>query len=378
MHILSFYFAILRKNFRTQIFLLLILAVIFGFIIFITLRIVDKGRFLEAFYDISENDLYTRLLGDTPFTFLSEISNLPQLHRSALDNSLIPFKEDVFISVIIENHPKSRPQMKGLSKAGIVYEALAEGGITRFLAIFSYQNLSKIGPIRSARPYFVQLAQSYYGGFAHAGGSPQALSLISQIELVNLEGLYYEEISGRYFFRDTDYYAPHNLFADLVKLKPLVRDTNKVQTSILPLFNFLDENIKKDYTQDARQIIIDFSETEFKTVFAYNSELNKYLRYLGGIPHIDSTDNSQVAPSNVIVVKARHDLIDDDGRLDIGVIGKGKAFVFTRGQKFSAIWHKKNSLTSIRFNTEDDGEIYLSSGQTWIAIIDDEDKLLVN
>jgi hypothetical protein len=109
---------------------------------------------------------------------------------SILDGQKISKKEDYILAVVVENEVSSRPQQKGLSKAQVVYEMLAEGGITRYLALYSRELPGQIGPLRSARPYLVELTAQFQAVFLHAGGSDDALKEINRNDQVlGLNGL---------------------------------------------------------------------------------------------------------------------------------------------------------------------------------------------
>src|SRR5690554_5162744 len=112
------------------------------------------------------------------------------------------------LGVMIENSISARPQ-SGVIQADVVYEILSEGTITRFLALFHSQKPKRIGPVRSARTYYVQLAKGYDAIYSSAGGSPGGLKLVQSDYIDDISGLAYD---GRYFTRSSDRYAPHNLY----------------------------------------------------------------------------------------------------------------------------------------------------------------------
>ncbi|KKP37425.1 MAG: hypothetical protein UR27_C0006G0032 [Candidatus Peregrinibacteria bacterium GW2011_GWA2_33_10] len=302
------------------------------------------------------------------------IKDTAELNNSVLDNRIISKEEDMIIAVMIENHPDSRAQMKGLSKASIVYEMLAEGGITRFMALFSYQDLGLIGPVRSARPYYVNLAREFSDVYAHAGGSNDALNLIPNTKLINLEALYYEGF-GKYFYRNKNYYAPHNLFANLNEVKELVKSKMKSKKKYdKSFFQFNDledmENLDK-----ASEIEINFSYPSFNVVFNYDESDQKYYRFLAGKKHLDSIDGSQIAPSNVVVLLTNYRTYDSYGRLEYDLIGEGSAMLFRNGRMVPANWKKSGVLERLKIFDKNAGEISFESGQIWIGFINDETKL---
>ncbi|MGB9680810.1 MAG: DUF3048 domain-containing protein, partial [Minisyncoccia bacterium] len=111
------------------------------------------------------------------------------------------------LAVSIENHPESRPQ-SGLDKASLIFESPTEGGITRFLAFFVENDVQKLGPVRSARTYFLDWLSEFDGIFAHCGGNADALALIPSYNIKDLDEFNFPKI----YWRTYDRYPPHNLY----------------------------------------------------------------------------------------------------------------------------------------------------------------------
>ncbi|MBI5221693.1 MAG: DUF3048 domain-containing protein [Candidatus Magasanikbacteria bacterium] len=159
---------------------------------------------------------------------------LPQ-YFSSLDGTTVSSSEMInpfVVGIMIDNHPDARPQ-SGLVAAKIVYEAPAEGGITRYFAIFdSIQSVEKVGPVRSARPYFVDWLEEYSGLYMHCGGAPEALAKIKSEKVFDAD----EFFNGPYYWRDESRIAPHNLFTKSEQIKKI----------ILHLFPHSQIEIKKD------------------------------------------------------------------------------------------------------------------------------------
>ncbi len=142
------------------------------------------------------------------------------------------------LAVMINNAPAARPQ-SGLSQADIVYEVLAEGGITRLIGIFqSQEGIEKIGPIRSIRPYLIRLGESYGGVLVHAGGSPEAYSIIQKQGKQDLDEI---GNAGAFFWRAKDRKAPHNLYSSDEKLREAAAKLGYDQQVQVPQYSFLAE-----------------------------------------------------------------------------------------------------------------------------------------
>ena len=195
-----------------------------------------------------------------------EITNLPQNeNKIEEEKKLVPSltngvlvekgKEDKFpVAIIFDNFDLARPQA-GLAEADIVYEAEAEGGVTRYLGIFShYDNLKKIGPVRSARPYFVDWAEEYNSLFVHCGGSPEALVKITDESIFDLNEFY----NGSYFWRASSN-APHNIFTSGELLRKYLEKENKKEGNF-SAWKFKDE-AKEEERPVENKIEVEFNST---------------------------------------------------------------------------------------------------------------------
>lgn len=277
------------------------------------------------------------------------------------------------IGMMIENLPEVRPQA-GLSNAAVVYEALAEGGATRFLAIFNGpgDNLAKIGPVRSARPYYLEWSSEYNAVYGHAGGSPDALQMIAGFGIQALNGIGRE---GKYFWRDRGIGAPHNLFTSSELLSRAVRDLgiDALTPTFVP-WHFKDDRAIADRPTGEPFVTIKFSGFAFETEYRYRQATNDYARFNSGLPHEDSTTGEQIHAKNVIVQIIPKILdVGEKGRLTLDVHGTGKAFIFVDGGMNVGTWSKKDRTSRTEFFFEDGKAAELNRGSTWIAVVP-EDK----
>jgi hypothetical protein len=176
--------------------------------------------------------------------------------------------EQSYFSVMIDNFYETRPQA-GLSAAAVVYEALVEGGATRFLAVFSQANVpEKIGPIRSARLYFLDWANQYGGIFLHAGGSPQALA---SLDTQNYQFGDVDEISyqGIYFYRDSQGVSPHNLFTNPDLISQAVAEYAMV-IDWAPGWNVKTELPLEARTTELRTLVIPYPVDSYRVTWVYD------------------------------------------------------------------------------------------------------------
>ncbi len=273
-------------------------------------------------------------------------------------------KQNIF-GVMIENHTQARP-VSGLSYAKIVFEAMVEGPITRFLAIFdSTQNVNKIGPVRSARPYFVELAQGFNGLYVHVGGSPQALKDIKLYNVKDFDEFY----RTSYFWRDRKRKAPHNVYTSIDLLKKGYKDFFEIENfSQQPLFLFKDQADKDTRGKDNQTIFIPYSKPQYNVIWKYEKEQNLYTRYNGnGILYKDVNNKIQV--KNIIIMFVKTKVIDNKGRLELDLLGTGKAVAFRDGKKYNLIWKKLNRNSRLEFYKENGRSFYFNKGKTWINIV---------
>jgi len=261
--------------------------------------------------------------------------------------------------VMIENSLPARPQA-GLEKADVVYEMLTEGGITRFMAVYSTYDIEKIGPIRSTRVDFVRLVQAYGSPYIHAGGHQAALNLIPKLGVQSLN-----QIEGRmtpYFWRSKNRKAPHNLYTSGRLIKEGI-DTYGYNLGKLGSYRLGEMH----GGVAATEINLRYYET---VTYKYTDGL--YKRYINGEEHI--LENGEIiAPANIIVLTAVHrPYAPGEERLKIDIIGKGKAFFFISGKVFEGKWERPSAEDTFTFTTVEGREVYFKPGQIWINVIPDE------
>lgn len=272
------------------------------------------------------------------------------------------------VTVVIENlYPNARPQ-SGLSSAGVVYEALAEGGITRYLAVFQDGlPLEKdIGPIRSLRTYFVDWTLEYDAPVVHAGGNVDAIALIKPTGLKSLNQFY----NGDYFRRISSRPAPHNLYTTGKQLDQLLKDRGYDGVPNFKPWPRKDDDSKRP--GDATTITVDFSAKDYQASFAYDVDSKLYKRSLRGVSDIDANTNQQISPKNVVVISMpthQNMTHENDLSLVMQTVGSGQAWVFTDGAVTIGRWQKDSRTDRIKFTDSTGAEIKLNRGQTWISVI---------
>jgi len=267
------------------------------------------------------------------------------------------------VAVMIENLVSSRPQA-GLSEANLVYEALAEGGITRFMAVYAASGaIPKIGPVRSARSYYLDWAKELNTLYAHIGGSPQSFNLIKQYKILDLDQFF----NAQYFWRNKDRPAPHNLYTSSELLAYALRDKQLAKEGNFESWLFKDDKNKETLPTEEKNIIIDFSSFNYKVEYKYDLANNEYIRNQAGQAHQDE-EGHQIKAKNVIVQYLKTSLVDKE-RLGMETIGEGEAIVFQDGQGIKGTWKKESRESRTEFFDSDGNKIKLNRGTTWIEIV---------
>lgn len=276
------------------------------------------------------------------------------------------------MAVVIDNHPNARPQ-SGLINADLVFETLAEGGVTRFLAIYYHGQASKIGPVRSARSYFIELASSVNSILVHAGGSPDALEYMRSQRFPHFNEFNFAE----YFWREKGRRAPHNLYTSTEKLHSLAQKEGFNHPEQLVGYKFReqadDTEANASGTQEASvltsdEISIDFPG-QYDVSYTYVPKKNAYSRFIAGKAHNDEFTGNQLQPRNIIVKFVKTRVIDSQGRLKIDVSGHGRALIFTGGEVIEGVWQKDNPHGLSIFETLEGQAIELLPGQVWIEVV---------
>lgn len=264
-------------------------------------------------------------------------------------------------AVMIENSDWARPQA-GLKEAGVVFEAIAEAGITRFMALYQEAQPGNLGPIRSVRPYYLQWALGFDAAVSHVGGSPEALTDVKTWNVNDLNEFYY----GSYYHRITSREAPHNMYTSMANLNAI--ETKKGWTTST-FTGFQRKNDAPSKTPNARSIDFAISSSDYFVHYDYDAAKNAYLRSEGGAKHLDATSGQQLEPKVVIAIVVPYSIESDHYHSDYGVIGSGKAYVFQDGIVTTGTWSKAGNTDQLQFLDANNNPIKLNAGQTWISAV---------
>jgi hypothetical protein len=306
------------------------------------------------------------------------------------------------ITAVIENHADSRPQ-SGLTKADVIYEAVAEGGITRFLTIYYCGAAAadvKIAPVRSARVYFIDLATGYgdkpifmhVGGANDYGGTGETVKEARALEL--LETLGWRVPKGNDFDTTYDSGFPvfwrnydrldhqvateHTMMASLDAAYEQAKDRNledkdskgnSWDKNFTP-WKFVDE--KPTSNPRYSEISFDFwsNKKDYDVTWKYDSKTNSYLRENGGKAHMDLDTNSQLSSKNVVILFAKErGPVDKNLHMIYTVVGDGDVLIFQNGEVIKGSWEKSERNDMIRFEDAQGKEISFVRGPIWVEIV---------
>lgn len=274
-------------------------------------------------------------------------------------------------AVMINNNHAAWPQC-GIQDAYLVYEIIAEGGITRMMAIYKDQETAKIGSIRSARHYFIDYAEENDAIFVHWGGSPQAYNRI-YTGINDIDGI---ALEGSVFFRDKtlrrDY--EHTGFTSMDKLKEYAqkkgytRDTNKDLLLDYSVDEITLENMEG--AKSAQEVKIKYSDYH-NTSYEYDEENKVYKRSMSGQANVDLVTGEQYTAKNIIVYNVSNYTLNDGenkGRQEINNIGSGNGYFITEGYAVPITWEKTTHSGQTVYKYVNGEEITVNDGNTFIQI----------
>lgn len=339
---------------REYLFLAIIVILIAGSVSALVL-LQPKSKPIAAHLPVK---IIKKVVPPAPTTVASTLSGLPV----SPSVNLLPVT-----GVMIENSMEARPQ-SGLAQASVIFEAIAEGGITRFLALYQDTQPSNVGPIRSARPYYVQWNLGFDAGYAHVGGSPEALADITAWGVRDLNQFY----NGDSYHRIASRAAPHNVYTSIALLNQLEASKGYTSSNFTGFLRKPDAKLAKPTTTS---IDLAISWSDYNVHYDYNPATNSYNRSEGGAAHIDAETSAQLSPKVVIAMVVPYNLEADGYHSAYAVIGSGTAYIFQDGGVISATWNKPDSKTQISFTDSTGKSIALNAGQTWITALSDSSKV---
>lgn len=288
---------------------------------------------------------------------------------ASLTSGLPSGKEYKPVCVMIDNYD-ARPQA-GIGQADIVYESLMENrSATRLMCVFNDTLPEYVGPVRSCRAYFIDMAQEYGTVLAFFGGPDNtAADIYPKLKASNIRVVANGMTSkyGGYFWRIKERNAPHNVYTNIVKLSELLTEP------VEPVSHFLfDANVTYS-GDDVASVRI--NKNSMDVLYEYDAAAAAFKRTMKGEPMIDSNTDAQVAVKNVIMQYVDVGSYGTaKGHLKMTLTGSGKADIFILGKHIKATWKRAKINEITKFYDESGNEIAMQPGNTWIEILPDDWK----
>jgi len=278
------------------------------------------------------------------------------------------------LAAVVNNIRASLPQ-SGIASADIVYEVLAEGDVTRFVAIFQSYIPETIGSIRSARDYFIDFAWNHDAVFIFHGSSPGGQNRIRQTAITHLDG---GRLEGRVFWRDRSFpewaansgqrSLEHSSFTGRERIQAHFEEAEiRPYMNPDPAFGFIFGKPHVPVIGAAHRITVPFSRNYTRT-FIFDEEQNLYWLENPQGPHRDAITAEQVSVTNVLIKFAHMTVIDGVGRRNVTTIGEGRGYLATGGEYFPVRWEKTSHTAPASWTFEDGTPLVLPPGRTWICV----------
>jgi hypothetical protein len=296
------------------------------------------------------------------------INPLTGLRAETLPNRVVQFSIDN-----VEAIPQS-----GLSKADIIYEMPAEGGLTRLQAMFYGESPDVVGPIRSARPYFIDMAREYSAIFVHHGASEAANAYLETGVVDDVTPLYNDGI----FYRSDTRNAPHNSMLHYEDLWDAIRDRGLDVKKEFGSFTFAPEGNPDDNkdTEGEEPVVptvtsITVNNPYTLVEYKYIQETNLYEHYVDGELYIDAENDLPITESNILIQYVKSSLTGIGKTLRIDLTAGGKAILFTGGNMVEGTWSRADLDSPTIFTDTEGNEFVLTRGKTWVHVIDQNSKV---
>src|SRR5690625_743650 len=270
------------------------------------------------------------------------------------------------VSVMVNNQVQARPQ-SGLSKADIVFEILSESNITRFLALFHSEQPEVVGPVRSAREYYMNLAKDYEAIYVYHGAADFVNDLVKQSGVDFLNGSLYDN-DGHLFKRESFRKAPHNSYLQFGAVNDVAESKGYSLTKSLDLsLPFIDED-DEIFGDNVAQVSIGYigQNPGHVVQYKYNDQTEQYERYEDDAQTVELNTEEPVQVSNVFIIEADHEVIDKEGRRKINFASGGNAYLLQKGKLQQVDWINDNGQI---IPVKEGAEVGFLPGKTWINVV---------
>ena len=280
------------------------------------------------------------------------------------------------IAVMIDNHSDAWPQA-GLNQAYMVYEIIVEGGETRLMALFKGVDVERIGPVRSARHYFVDYAMENDAIYTHFGESPQASSDIKRYGVDEIDGITED---GTTFWRVKDKAAPHNAVTSMEKLIQSAKNKKYTMTSNEEsVLNYVTDEVNLENGQEAISVTIPHSDLQ-TVKYEYDEENKVYKRYARGEAQTDWDTDEPVTTKNIIITFCDNYTLSDKenkGRQGLKNIGEFDGYYITNGRAIRIKCIKNARDEQTEYLDMQGNEIQVNDGNTFVNICPTSAKVVI-
>lgn len=299
--------------------------------------------------------------------------SVPSTWPRRIDGVVVPSGQANLLptAVMIENLSIVRPQA-GLGFASVVYETLAEGGIPRFMALFARTDMTKVGPVRSARPYYVDWAKEFEAQLMHAGGSRDAFNEVGKLKVRSIDALLGK--TAKFFARVGGGESTHNLFTSGSKMASmrLAFSLTTAKATYIP-WKFKNDPVLSARPDEKRKLAIDFLSGKAYTVaYYYDRASNSYFRFNGGKQHTDANDKKRttIRAKNVIVqLVPKEKVLDKKLHISLEIVGKGKGWIAQDGKVGPITWEKRSVTARTIYRLANGNDVAFNRGSIWVEVV---------
>lgn len=279
------------------------------------------------------------------------------------------------MAVMVENIISVRP-VSGLSRADLVFEAMVEGSITRYMAVFLHHDVDEIMPVRSARSYYLDWVAPLDATYMHIGGAISSDPRINALSRITADGVKsYMNIYGSWWRRN-DRFAPHNAFTSTSRMKDAQTQVGWSGPTQLKPWQFKEDAVANKRPESGRQITLEWGsrgQNGYDVRWVYDAIGNRYFYEIAGARQVDPATNEDVTAKNIVmqftsVVPA----FDRENHVIYTTVGSGRALIFQDGDVIEATWTKPNVNTRTTYKNSEGKEVQFNRGKTWIQVVPDD------
>jgi hypothetical protein len=280
--------------------------------------------------------------------------------------AITPDVDEFPFAVMIDNIAEARPHL-GLGAADVVYEAPAEAGIPRLMAVFlrAGGEARSIGPVRSTRDYFVYLANEYRTPLVHIGSSPLGFDALRTTGLPDVD----ESRGDGGFVRDRSRLAPHNAFVSTATVRSVLQQR---RAPVAGTWGPLQFGPFAPGPSPATSLTIQYPGPEhYRVDYQYDPDQQRYRRAMDGRPHLDGATREQYTASSIVVQYVDVQPIPNDaaGRVNVSLTGNGQGLLVAGGTQVPLTWQRDSTRESTTFARADGEPFTLPEGQVWVQLV---------